>query len=164
MQTVWINLAQELVSDAEQHLLEQNFDGVGKYLFENQIANVKQASKQAIWYNKHTKQFALTLHYYSPGAYDFVHQVLLLPHPSRIRSWAASVDCEPGFLCEVISFLGNAVQNNAVLSDVVLIVDAMVIQKGTWWDAKQRAYVGRVDYGTGMPEADDDLATEAYYS
>ena len=39
---------QKLVSDAEQHLLEQNFDGVGKYLFENQIANAKQASKQAI--------------------------------------------------------------------------------------------------------------------
>ena len=39
---------QKLVSDAQQHLLEQNFDGVGKYLFENQIANAKQASKQAI--------------------------------------------------------------------------------------------------------------------
>ena len=39
---------QKLVSDAELHLLEQNFDGVGKYLFENQIANSKQASKQAI--------------------------------------------------------------------------------------------------------------------
>ena len=90
-----------------------------------------------------------------------MHQVLLLPHPSCIRSWAASVDCEPGFLCDVISFLGNAAQNNAVLSDVVLIVDPMAIRKGTWWDAKQRAYVGRVDYGTGMPEADDDLSTEA---
>ena len=125
------------------------------------IANAKQASKQAIRYNEHTKQFALTLHYYSPRAYDFVHQVLLLPHPSCIQSWAASVDCEPGFLCDVISFLGNAAQNNAVLSDVVLIVDPMAIRKGTWWDAKQIAYVGRVDYGTGMPEADDDLATEA---
>ena len=56
-----------------------------------------------------------------------MHQVLLLPHPSRIRSWAGSVDCEPGFLCEVISFLGNVAQNKAVLSDVVLIVDAMAI-------------------------------------
>ena len=45
---------QKLVSNAEQYLLEQNFDGVGKYLFENQIANAKQASKQAIWYNEHT--------------------------------------------------------------------------------------------------------------
>ena len=69
------------------------------------IANAKQASKQAIWYNEHTKQFALTQHYYSPRAYDFVHQVLLLPHPSCIWSWAASVDCEPGFLCDIISFL-----------------------------------------------------------
>ena len=37
---------QKLVSDAEQHLLEQNFDGVGKYLFENQIAmQSRQANK-----------------------------------------------------------------------------------------------------------------------
>ena len=43
------------------------------------IANAKQASKQAIRYNEHTKQFALTLHYYSPRAHDFVRQVLLLP-------------------------------------------------------------------------------------
>ena len=41
------------------------------------------------------------------------------------------------------------------------MLDAMVIHKGTWWDHKQKCYVGRVDYGTGIPEADDDLATEA---
>ena len=47
------------------------------------------------------------------------------------------------------------------MSDVVLIVDAMDLHKGTWWDQKKRCYVGRVDYGTALPEAGDNLATEA---
>ena len=82
-------------------------------------------------YSQETKQFAMRLHYYSPKAYDFVRKVLYLPHPSSIRSWAASVDCEPGFLCDVINFIGNMATNNTTVSDVVLIVDAMAIHKGT---------------------------------
>ena len=53
------------------------------------------------------------------------------------------------------------VQNKSSASDVVLIVDAMSLYKGTWWDPKERCYVGTVDYGTGLPEAEDELATEA---
>ena len=47
------------------------------------------------------------------------------------------------------------------MSDVVLIVDAMELHKGTWWDQKKRCFVGRVDYGTALPEAGDNLGTEA---
>ena len=51
-----------------------------------------------------TDSLSNTLHYYSPQAYDFVCQVFLLPHPTHIRSWAASVDCEPGFLKHIYIF------------------------------------------------------------
>ena len=37
----------------------------------------------------------------------------------------------------------------------------MAIHKGTWCDPKKRSFVGNVDYGTVVPEASDDLATEA---
>ena len=47
------------------------------------------------------------------------------------------------------------------MSDVVLIIDAMAIHKGMWQDSKKKCYVGRVDYGTGPPEAEDYLAPEA---
>ena len=107
------------------------------------------------------KQFAVTLHYYSPKAYNFVRDVLLLPHPSTIQTWAASVNCEPGFLCDVIKVIGDEAKKIPSMSNVVLVLDGMAIHKGTWWDPKQKCYVGRVDYGTGIPEADDDLATEA---
>ena len=36
----------------------------------------------------------------------------------------------------------------------------MAIHKGTWWDAKRKTYVGQVDYGTALIEAEEDLATE----
>ena len=100
------------------------------------------------------------MHYYSPKTYDFVHKVLPLPHPSSIHSWAVSVNCEPGFLCDIIKLLGGMVQNKSSASDVVLIVDAMSLYKGTWWDPKEWCNVGTVDYGTDMPEAEDELATE----
>ena len=95
-----------------------------------------------------TKQFAMTLHYYSPKAYEFVHKILCLPHSSTIRAWSSSVDCEPGFLGNIIKSIGNLVQTKKWMSNVVLIVDAMTLHKGTTWDPKSKSYAGLVDYGT----------------
>ena len=150
-----------LVSNQQHELLAHNFEGVSGHLFADQASNAKYGNKHSSWYSLETKQFAVTLHYYSPKAYDFVCKVLALPHPSSIHSWAASVNCEPGFLCDIIKLLGGMVQNKSSASDVVLIVDAMSLYKGTWWDPKEWCYVGTVDYGTGLPEAEDELATEA---
>ena len=47
------------------------------------------------------------------------------------------------------------------MSDAVLMVDAMALHKGTVWDPKTKRYVGTVDYGTAIPENEDELATEA---
>ena len=61
----------------------------------------------------------------------------------------------------MIKVIGDEAKKIPSMSNVVLMLDAMAIHKGTWWDPKQKCYVGHVDYGTGIPEADDDLATEA---
>ena len=70
--------------------------------------------------------------------------------------WAAPVDCEPGFFCDVIKLIGNMAQVKPYMSDVILIIDA-------WpqMDLKKTWYVGWADYGTGLPEAEDDLETGA---
>ena len=47
------------------------------------------------------------------------------------------------------------------MSDVVLIVDAMALYKGTIWDPKSKSYVGLVDYGTAKPEPEENMASEA---
>ena len=84
-----------------------------------------------------------------------------LPHEKHICKWNSSVNCEPGFLSDVIELLGKRAKCDKILQDVVLIIDAMAIRKGTWWDEKKNTYVGNVDYGTALIEQDDNLATEA---
>lgn len=48
------------------------------------------------------RSFALTLHFYSPKAYDFVRKsfALTLPHPSTLRLWCSTVNGRPGFTSE----------------------------------------------------------------
>ena len=55
-----------------------------------------------------------------------------MPHPLSIRTWTASVDCEPGYLSNVINAIGSIVEKKPYMSEVVLIVDAMALHKGTF--------------------------------
>ena len=151
----------QLILDEQLQNLNQNFGHVAQHLFENYAKNVKKSNPHASRYSKETKQFAMTLHYYSPKGYDFVQTILNLPHPSSIHTWAASVDCKPGYLMNVIHCLGEQVKKNSWMSDVALIVDAMALHKMTVWDDASKCYVGLVDYGTAMPEPETTEATEA---
>lgn len=53
-------------------------------------------------YNDTLRSFAMTLHFYSAKAYEFVRRSFCkcLPHPSTIRTWHTSVDGRPGFTAE----------------------------------------------------------------
>ena len=45
-------------------------------------------------YPEELKAFALTLHFYSAKAHDFIRQTfdMALPHPTLIRSWNAKIN------------------------------------------------------------------------
>ena len=88
-------------------------------------------------------------------------KVLILPHPSSIGAWGASLDCNSAYLTSVIEMIGSAAEKKAWMSDVVLMVDAMALRNGTIWDLVSKKYVGTVDYGTALPEIPDNLTTEA---
>ena len=120
-----------LVSNQQHELLAHNFEGVSRQHFTDQASKAKYGNKHSNWYSLETKQFVVTLHYYPSKAYAFVHKVLALPHPLSIHSWAASVNCEPGFSCDIIKLLGGMVQNKSSASNVILIVDAISLYKGT---------------------------------
>lgn len=53
-------------------------------------------------YSDDLRSFALTLHFYSPKAYDFVRSSFSqsLPHPSTLRQWCSAVEGKPGFTSE----------------------------------------------------------------
>jgi hypothetical protein len=62
----------------------------------------KLALKSKQPYSDDLRSFALTLHFYSPKAYDFVRSTFLLalPHPSTLRQWCSAVEGKPGFTRE----------------------------------------------------------------
>ena len=78
----------------------------------------------------------MTVHGYSPKAYNFVQKVIALPHSSSIRTWAVSIDCEPGYLLNVIKLIRKVVVEKPWISNIMLAVDAMALHKGTIWDPK----------------------------
>ena len=47
-------------------------------------------------YDDDMKDFAVTLHYYSPRAYRYIAKLFSLPHVRTIRQWIGSVDAYPG--------------------------------------------------------------------
>ena len=112
-------------------------------------------------YSDTAKQFAVTLHYHSPKAYDYVRKILHLPHSSSIRNWCCSVECQPGFLSEVIEQLKMKVTNGEICNDVTLIIDGIHIRKQSLWDPKNQQYSGFVNYGNAQVESSEELATES---
>jgi len=85
-------------------LLEQNFSGISCEIFKSELVN-KDRSAHGHRYSDEIKKFALTLHFYSPHAYNFVRSILSLPCPSSLAHWTSSVNCEPGFFLDVFTFL-----------------------------------------------------------
>lgn len=87
----------------QNETLLSNFGHMTRKLFINEEKNAQKSNGSR--YGNTIKQFAISLHFYSPKAYQFVRKSLHLPSPATIRSWAGAIDCEPGFLNEVIQHL-----------------------------------------------------------
>lgn len=91
-----------LIEDTVKDIFKNQFDSSLPFaLFQNEIANVNNALNQKS-YSEEIREFCLTLHFYSPRAYEFIRQRSTLPDPSTIRRWLATRHCNPGILHEVI--------------------------------------------------------------
>ena len=87
----------KLVSKQQHELLAHNFEGASKHVFADQASDSESGSKHANQYSLETKLFAMTLHYYPPKAYDFVHRSSHVASSIQYMSWTAPVNWEPGF-------------------------------------------------------------------
>lgn len=114
-------------------------------------------------YSSFMKQFAHTLYFYSPKAYNFVRQYWSLPNGRTIRKWLCKGNCEPGFFNEVLNFLKNAVKEKPYLQDCALIFDSMAIRKQILWDTKEGRFTGYIDYGGTVDVDFQSPATEALF-
>jgi len=164
LETVKIKLSEaKILSERRLSVLEQQFPHILQKLILNEGERLKRSSAKGMIYDEEIKKFAVTLHYYSPKAYDFVRDYLTLPHPSTLTSWMRSADCSPGFNIEVLDKLAEAKNQDHrnMMTDVVLQVDEMSIHKDTCWDQSQHKFVGFVDFGAGELDESEPLATSA---
>ena len=154
-------LQQKLVMSSEDaEMMHCQFDAIQLSIFRDTKNNVARAPCGRR-YSDIVKEFAVTLHYYSPKAYEYVRSILPLPQPSLIRKWSSTLKCEPGFIKESFEALRKESSINHEKSDCCLVIDALSTRKQMLWDNQKDAYVGFVDYGPIPALKPDTLATEA---
>ena len=149
-----------LIKSSAANLLKDQFSGLTLEMFQNELKNCKR-EKKGYRYHKEVKKFALTVHFYSPRAYSYLRTIFSLPHPSSIRNWTSSVNCEPGFHQDVLKHLSEQLETTPTMIDCTLMMDAMEIRKQVLYDAKNRKYSGFVDYGQIIAENSENEASEA---
>lgn len=120
-------------------------------------------------YPENVRAFALSMHFYSPRAYNYLREVFefSLPGESTIRSWYSTVDGSPGISSEAIDELKRMVveaESNNERLDVCLMFDEMSIKQHVEWNHSKKKYSGLVQFGNGI-SADEDclpIAKEAF--
>lgn len=153
--------AQEIIRDIkDQKLMSEEGMEVFTASFSPDIQQLlnRAAKDQKGTYPPELRAFALTLHFYSPSAYEYVRSKFngALPAERIIREWYSSTNGDPGFKAESLSFLEKLVQCRTETLYCTLIVDDMSIRKHV--ELVGDKVVGYVDFGTGMH---DDSPPEA---
>lgn len=109
--------------------------------------------------------FCLTLHFFSPRAYEYIRSVFNfnLPTIRTIRYWYSVVDGSPGFTEEAFDALRQRVE----LSEgkpfmVALMFDEVSHRKHSQWDASKKEFLGHITAGKhGEYENCSPLSKEA---
>ena len=142
---------QALISSNSVDILESCAGGIPD-LLKRQKAKLQNQTLPTT-YSPELRSFALTLHFYSPRAYNYVRKVFdtCLPHPRTISRWYQSVDDAPGFT----KYAFNALKMRSEGLDrkllCSLIMDEVAIHRKIDFDGVK--FHGQIDMGT---ELDDD--------
>ena len=151
----------KIVNSKESEALHSNFENIHLHFLNNLKDNLK-ASPSGRRYTDEIKEFAVTLHYYSPSAYKYVRSIVPLPHPSLVRKWSSSFKCEPGFIDEAFTSLSDKITSSPNDKDCCLVIDAMSIRKQSLWNPEKDQYSGFIDFGDAIPNrGSEKLSTEA---
>ncbi|KAF2888012.1 hypothetical protein ILUMI_18161, partial [Ignelater luminosus] len=114
-------------------------------------------------YSSELRQFALTLQYYSPRAYNYIRHKWrdLLPHSSTIKNWYSNINCKPGFQKQALDAIANENKKKKVLLNIV--IDEMAIRSQIIYGSNR--FYGGVDLGSHMSfESDNDNLPKATHA
>lgn len=130
------SLKTKMLNHDSYTILKKSFSGLTLSMLENEIKNHDRKAPGRR-YSDDIAKFAITLHFYSPAAYEFVRSVLNLPHASTLREWSSSVSAQPGILKQVFEVVGQLVQKDRSVAECALISDEMSIRKSSDWDPQK---------------------------
>ena len=109
---------------------------------------------------KEVEKFAVSLHYFSPAAYEFVRSVFALPCVRSILNWT-SVNCEPGVFIGVFDQIQLNMSHHPEYQDCTLLCDAMNIKASTIFNKEKGCFEGFINYGESVVvDVENKIATE----
>lgn len=153
-----------LISSETSDRLKDTTVGIPDILMDRFMKNRDVNSISRAQYPPELRIFALTLHFYSPKAYEYVRTTFkcALPHSNTIKTWYSSINGEPGFVNEAFVALkmkAKQMSENNQKCLCTLIMDEMHIMKKV--ELVGNKYRGLVDIGVGDESDDLPEATQA---
>ncbi|RVE40921.1 hypothetical protein evm_014429 [Chilo suppressalis] len=156
---------QSLLATIREYTNNSEIENIIKGNFSNicEIFKKPPTDPRGVRYSDEVKAFALTLHFYSPKAYEFLKKLVALPHIETLRRSLATFNCNVGFLTEVLDYLKQEVMKSdkIYLKNVALIFDGMSVKKDLSPDQKTGKIFGYVDLGEITVSDPEQLASEA---
>lgn len=79
-----------------------------------ELINAMLRGKKFKTFPEELRNFAATLHFYSPSGYAFVRKsfMKILPHSSTMSEWLRTVNYEPGISSEALETVSRLIQKN----------------------------------------------------
>ena len=93
-----------VINSSVAEALHSEFDNIQLQFLYN-FKNNLNASPSARRYSDELKEFSITLHYYSPKAYEYIRSIVPLPNRSLIKKWSSKCACKSGFIEEAFALL-----------------------------------------------------------
>lgn len=151
-----------LVDDSSLNILE-SIPGMQRDLLQRQTAKTK-AQAVPRTYSPELRSFALTLHFYSHRAYNYVRRCFntCLPHPRTLSKWYQCVGGAPGFTSEAFKVVKAKVCHPETKFQTLcsLVVDEIAIRQHLEFDGT--CYYGYVDMGSSVDTDNLPVAKEAF--
>lgn len=119
-------------------------------------------------YPENVRTFAITLHFHSPRAYEYVRKRFNgnLPATSTLKKWysLSKSNGKPGLCHDALAALKNLAENMAANGQELICTlsfDEMAIRKHVQWSDSEKKIFGRISYGSRTGGNDFEIARNA---
>lgn len=144
-------------------------------MFQNADQNVKDLIECLILgnpigqkYPESVRAFALTLHFHSPRAYEYVRQRFNgnLPSSSTLKAWYSLSKSagKPGMCHDALNVLKSKADSMIANGQQLLCTisfDEMAIRKHVQWSDPEKRFFGRISFGSRTNQNDFEVAKNA---